>query len=369
VDVRELARWRMSALRLTGPGTGRGPATPEEVVRWLGAVQSQDYGPAKWSIGMRCAATVSDADLDRAYAAGTILRTHVLRPTWHFVLPEDIRWLLTATAPRVHQANAYMYRQQGLDETVRGRAADLVADALRGGKSLTRKEIGAVLERAGIDTGGLRLTLLVMHAELSGLICSGGLRGRAHTYALLDERAPHARRLDPEQALAELALRYFTSHGPATVKDLAAWASLTVAEVTRGLDAVAGRLSRLDADGRTYWFGTPAPQAPATTGAHLLQGYDEYVMGYGETRYLMDPAGVPRPISDRAPSALTVLLGTEVAGYWKRTVGRGSVAVEVAGYRPFTRAQERAVRAAADRYGRFLGLPVSLRISPAGPSR
>jgi winged helix DNA-binding protein len=364
VDLRELARWRMSALRLTGPGL----ATPEEVVGWLGAVQSQDYGPAKWSVGMRCATTVSDVDLDRAYAAGTILRTHVLRPTWHFVLPDDIRWLLAATAPRVHQANAYLYRQQGLDGTVRARATDVIAGALVGGKSLTRKEIGGVLELAGIDIGGLRLTLLVMHAELAAVICSGGLRGRQHTYALLDERAPHARRLDPEEALAELALRYFTGHGPATVKDLAAWASLTVAEVTRGLDAASGRLSRLELAGRTYWFGSPAP-APAPPTAHLLQGYDEYVMGYAETRYLVDPAGVARPIADRAPYALTVLLGTEVAGYWKRTVGRGSVAVEVAGYTPFTRAQERAVRAAADRYGRFLGLPVSLRVSPAVPSR
>src|SRR5205823_11718341 len=170
-----------------------------------------------------------------------ILRTHVLRPTWHFVLPEDIRWLLAATAHRVHRLNAFVYRQQGLDEPTRSRATDLAAAALDERKSLTRKEIGEVLEHAGIDVGGLRLTLLVMHAELEAVICSGGLRGRQHTYALLDERAPHARRLDRDEALAELALRYFTGHGPATAKDLASWASLTVAEGTRGLDAVSDR--------------------------------------------------------------------------------------------------------------------------------
>jgi hypothetical protein len=298
-------------------------------------------------------------DLERAYADGTILRTHVLRPTWHFVLPEDIRWLLTATAHRVHRANAFMYRQQGLDETVRHRATDFVADALATRKSLTRKEIGEVLERAGIDVGGLRLTLLMMHAELEAVICSGGLRGKQHTYALLDERAPHARRLDRDAALAELALRYFTGHGPATVKDLASWASLTVAEATRGLDAVADRLERTEIDGRVYWYAEPPP-ALGKPAAYLLQGYDKYVMGYGESRYLVDTVGTARPISDRPPYVLTLLLGTEVAGHWKRTVGEDSVTVEVFTYQPLTKQQHAAVWAAAQRYGRFLGRPVTL---------
>lgn len=179
MDDRELARWRMRTLRLSGPGF----AAPEEAVRWLGAVQSQDFGPGKWSVGMRCGTRVTDADLDRAYAAGTILRTHVLRPTWHFVAPEDIRWLLAVTAPRIHRLNAFVYRQNGVDAAVRARATDVIAEALHGGKALTRKEIGALL---GED--GLRLALLVMHAEIEAVICSGPPRGRQHTYALLDER-------------------------------------------------------------------------------------------------------------------------------------------------------------------------------------
>jgi len=316
-------------------------------------VQSQDYGPAKRTDGKRCTG-ITDADLDRAYADGTILRTHVLRPTWHFVLPADIRWLLRATAPRVHQLNAFMYRQQGLDEPVRRRAADVIAEALTGGHPLTRAELGAALTRAGIDASGLRLGLLAMHAELEAVMCSGPLRGRQHTYALLDERAPDARRLSDEEALAELTLRYFTSHGPATAKDLAAWASLTVAQVTRGHDLVTGRLERLDVDGVTYWFTEPAPDGvPPGPQVHLLQAYDEYVMGYGPTRAVHLPV-------ERTVYNLAVLLDTKLAGHWKRTVTRSSVTIQIAQYAPFTRTQWKALGAQAERHGRFLGLPVTL---------
>jgi hypothetical protein len=345
VDDRELARWRMRTLRLTGRGSG----TPEEVVRWLGAVQSQDFGPGKWSVGMRCAPAVTDADLDRAYADGTILRTHVLRPTWHFVAAQDIRWLLTVTAPRIHRLSAFVYRRNDLDEPTRVRAADTVAEALRGGKALTRKEIGALL---GAD--GLRLALLVMHAEIEAVICSGPPRGKQHTYALLDERAPRARRLDPCEALAELALRYVTGHGPATARDLAAWASLPVSEARLGLDAVSDRLERVESGGRTYWYAEPPPARAARRAAHLLQTYDEYVMGYGETRL---PTLTFNP---------TVLYGTEVVGQWKRTVGRDAVTVEVTVDRPVDEAD---LMAAAQRYGRYLGLPVTLRVASAAPSR
>jgi hypothetical protein len=339
----------MRNLGLTGPGFDR----PEDAVRWLGAVQSQDYGPAKWSVGMRTT-SATDASLDRAYAEGTILRTHVLRPTWHFVLPEDIRWILRATAPRVHQLNAFIYRQQGLDEKVRRHATDVIAEALRGGKSLTRKEIGLVLDAAGIDVSGLRLGLLAMHAELEAIVCSGPPRGKQHTYALLDERAPGARRLSDEEALAELTLRYFTSHGPATAKDLAAWASLTLAQVTRGLDLVAGRLERIDLDGVSYWFTDQAPDdVPPSPLVHLLQAYDEYAMGYGPTRALHLPA--ERPVYN-----LTVLLDTRLAGHWKRTVTRSAVTIQVAQYTPLTRTQLKALGAQADRHGRFLGLPATV---------
>ncbi len=190
---------------------------PEDVVRLLGAVQSQDYPGAKWSLGQRVRNS-TDTAIDKAFAEGRILRTHVLRPTWHFVLPDDMRWMLELTAPRVHALNAYMYRQHELDKPLFARAHIAFARALRGGVQLTRAEMADVLAKAGIKAEKNRLAYIMMHAELEGLICSGGLKGKHHTYSLLEERAPNARKLNRDEALAELVLRFLTGHAPATAK-------------------------------------------------------------------------------------------------------------------------------------------------------
>ncbi len=196
---------------------------PNEVVAWLGAVQAQEYGHAKWALGMRLPGA-TDVDVERAIAEGSILRTHVMRPTWHFVTSADIRWMLELTGPRVHALNAYYYRQQGLDDALFARSNAVLAKALAGGNYLTRPELQAALAGAGIVAdGGLRASYLMMRAELDMLICSGPRRGKQFTYALLDERAPAASSLPRDEALAELTRRYFTSHGPATLKDFAWW--------------------------------------------------------------------------------------------------------------------------------------------------
>jgi len=194
--------------------------SPAEVVSWLGAVQAQDYAAAKWALGLRMK-DGSDAALDRALADGTIIRTHVIRPTWHFVTPADIRWMLALTAPRVKAALSYNSHRLGLDASVYKRSGSVLAKALQGGKQLTRLELAAILRQRGIKTDNLGFIHILLHAELDAIICSGGRRGRQFTYALLEERVPHAQKLDRDEALAELTSRYFTSHGPATVQDYA----------------------------------------------------------------------------------------------------------------------------------------------------
>lgn len=346
----------MHNLRLSGAPF----ASPEDVVHWLGAVQSQDYGPGKWSVAQR-ASGVGDAAMDQAFAAGTILRTHVLRPTWHFVLPADIRWMLELTAPRVHALNAYYYRQLALDDTVREKCNELLVGALQGGNWLTRKEIGATLRSAGIATDGFRLAYLLMNAELDGIICSGARNGKQHTYALLDERAPQARSLSRDEALAELTLRYFTSHGPATAKDFKWWSSLTAADIKKGLEMVAPQLQYEVIDGVRYWFAGAAsvPMAASPT-VHLLQGYDEYIVGYSESKYLLDVCGAARSVTqDRTVFNHVAILDSQVAGHWKRTVRKDSVVIEAAFYAPVDDAQEQALQAAADRHGEFLGVPAA----------
>src|SRR6266852_6469726 len=216
--------------------TRRTLETPQALVEWLGAVQAQDFAAAKWALGLRLQG-VTDDDIEQAFTDGAILRTHVMRPTWHFVSPADIRWLLALTAPRVHAASAYYSRRLELDEVAFRSTNAVLANALQGGKQLTRDELASALQQAGIITEGeQRVTHIMMRAELDGIICSGARRGKQFTYALLEERAPQARALERDEALAELTRRYFTSHGPATVQDFVWWSGLTTADARVGLE-------------------------------------------------------------------------------------------------------------------------------------
>jgi hypothetical protein len=353
----DLAHWRMHSLRLSGPPFER----LEDAVHWLGVVQSQDYGPAKWSIGARTAA-LSDAAIERAYADGAVLRTHILRPTWHFVLPADIRWMQALTASRVYALSAYYHRQLELDQTILARCHALFAAALQGGNYLTRAQLAAVLERDGIPANGQRLGLIIMSAELNAVICSGAPHGKQQTYALLDERAPHTQPLTRDEALAELTLRYFTSHGPATVNDCKWWCSLTVADIKRGLALSASRLQNEVIDGVPYWFGSPAPsRTPASPAVHLLQGFDEYTVAYSESKSVLDVSGAARLLSRERPVYnQIVFLDSQVAGHWKRTLKKDAVTIEALLYTPFSEAQFEALHAAADEYGAFLGVKASV---------
>jgi hypothetical protein len=355
MDKHDIAHRRLHNLRLSGAPL----EAPEDVVGWLGAVQSQDFGPAKWSVAERTDG-VGDAAIDRAFADGAILRTHVLRPTWHFVLPADIRWMLELTAPRVHALNAYYYRQLGLDDAVLERCNALLVGALQGGAQLTRKQLAATLEGAGVALGGFRLAYLLMNAELRGIVCSGAPRAKQQTYALLEERAPQATPRSRDEALAELTLRYYTSHGPATVKDFGWWSSLTAADIKRGLEMVAARLQHEVVDGVAYWFAGSAPSArSASPTVHLLQGYDEYIVGYSQSKSLLNIAGRSLPQAGPVFNGVAILDG-QVAGHWKRTLNRDTVAFEVALYEPFDDAQAKALQAAADRHGEFLGLTATV---------
>ncbi|MEJ2150131.1 MAG: winged helix DNA-binding domain-containing protein [Chloroflexota bacterium] len=348
--LKRLAQQRLTANPL---------ATPGEVVGWLGAVQAQDYYGAKWSLGLRMQNPTDDL-IDQAFDEGAILRTHVMRPTWHLVTPDDIRWMLALTAARVKAANAYMCRQLELDEALFARSSPAIAGALEGGQCLTRAELGAKLAEAGIKAEGNRLNYVMMQAELDGVICSGPRRGRQHSYALLEERAPQARTLARDEALAELARRYFTGHGPATVHDFSWWSGLTVADAKTGVEMAAAHLAQEEIDGETHWLSEeiaaseaaleakPAPQAL------LLPTYDEFLVGY--TAY--DAARRAGREEVAFNSALAI--DGQIAGSWRRTLKRGTAVVELAPFEPLTDAQAEAVGDAARRYGEFLGLNVVL---------
>jgi hypothetical protein len=372
---------------------GRPFAEPADAVKWLGAVQSQDYAGAKWAVAQRVRAC-SDADVERACDRGDIVRTHVLRPTWHFVAPADVRWMLALTAPRIHAASAYYVRQLGLDLRTFERSNAVLAASLRGNRHLTRDELGEDLRRAGIRAEGPRLAYLMMRAELDALICSGPRRGKQFTYALLDERVPPTKTLARDEALAELARRYFASHGPATLQDFAWWSGLTVADGTRAVELAKGPIVREIADGKTYWLvpsrKAPAPKKPTV---HLLPNYDELLVAYKDHAPSFD--GDVLGALDKRGNVLSshiVVKDGRVIGGWRRTLETGVrrrgrrpapsntvarrrgrtpapsnriVLIETRLLAELDEAAARELRAAAERYGRFLGLPVKLTTRPA----
>jgi hypothetical protein len=351
----EIIRQRLAQQRLSQDPF----QTPGEVVAWLSAVQAQDYLGAQWALGMRMKDATSDR-IEQAFTGGTILRTHVMRPTWHFVTPADIRWLLELTAPRVNGVNGYMYRQLELDDVLFNRSNAVIANALQGGRTLTRAELGAALTEAGIAAEGMRLGYILHRAELDAVVCSGPRRGKQFTYALLDERAPHARSLPRDEALAELTRRYFTGHGPATARDFAWWSGLTVADAKAGLELVASELGHMEIDSRTYYFSASMPVATERSqAAFLLPTYDEIVVGYsmfGKSR--TGGQDTNRKIIFDA----MVMISGRIAGSWRRTFKKASVIIEIAPFEPLTAAQDAAVAAAAQRYGDFVGMPVQIAI-------
>jgi hypothetical protein len=335
-----------------------------EVVEWHGGMQAQDYGPAKWSVGQR-ATNLTDEDLDLALASGSILRTHVLRPTWHFVSRNDIRRLLAITGPRVQQHNESRYLQLGLDNQTRARCETLIAAALGGGIHLTRREIGDILEDAGIDTSGQRLPHILMHSELEAVVCSGVPQGRQQTYALLDERAPDNGRFHREEALVDLVRRYFSSHGPATVQDLRWWSSLTVADIKSALLSLASELRRDTIDGLQFWCKAPDEEvALEGNGAHFLQAYDELIVGYRESRYFGDPrrAAARAAWKNRELPNGLVLLDGAVAGHWRRKTERDRTRVELLMYDYPTGSADRALEDAARDLARFLRRAVKTEV-------
>lgn len=332
---------------------------PSQVVAWLGAVQSQDYAGAKWAVAQRTTG-LTDAAIDQAFAKGEILRTHVLRPTWHFVRPEDIRWMLALTAPRIHGLSAHYYRQLELDDAIFKRSNKILTKALRGGNQLTRPELTSLLQKNGIAGNELlRFIYLMVHAELDGVICSGARRGKQFTYALLDERAPQAKILERDEALAELTKRYFTGHGPATLQDFVWWSGLTMTDARKGIEFVKSHFEYEVVEDQMYWFVASTPTRKPSPTAYLLPDYDEYTVGYADRTAIFDIVHTDK--LDARGSVLaqySIMLDGQVAGTWKRNIKKNEVVIELTPFTELTNDQNRVILAVTQQYGKFLGLPV-----------
>ena len=352
----EILRRRLHNQHLSRPTL----KTPAAAVGWLCAVQAQDYPAAKWALGSRMRSAV-DEDVERAFNEGAILRTHLLRPTWHFVLPADIRWLLDLTAPRIRAGLAHRHRKLDLDARTLRRASAAIGKSLLDGVARTRDELREVLGRAGIGSLGVeRMTHIMAMAELEGIVCSGPRKGKRFTYALLDDRAPRGPSLDRDEALAALASRYFRSRGPASVQDFAKWAGLTMTDARQGLEAVKEELRSLEADGFTLWFPADRPSRAPSSTAYLLSIYDELISSYKERRASVEPVHARKLVGTGNALTAVIAIDGRIVGTWKRRLSAKAVTIETRPFDSLTRAGSRAVAATARRYGEFLGLPAIL---------
>jgi len=304
---------------------------PADVVRWLGAVQAQDYGAAKWALALRMR-NATHAQIEEAFNKGRILRTHLLRPTWHFVAPEDIRWLLELTAPQINRRCDGAYRRYELDTTVFKRSHKVLTNALRGGKYLTRAALKAALNKAGIvadDT--VRMAHILLRAELDGVVCSGPRIGKQFTYALFEERVPPTKPLPREEALAKLTRIYFTSHGPATLQDFVWWSGLTTADARRAME-----LTELP-------WSTQSPNRIENP-CHLLPAFDEYFVAYKE-RATIDG------LNNWDVLGPTIIINGKVVGTWKRDATKINLNI----LRSLNKSEQRMITKATERYLAFTG--------------
>jgi hypothetical protein len=344
--VSDIARTRAAAQRLSAPAAW----TAGRLVAWLGAVQAQDYPIAKWSIAQRLATAVN-ADVEDAVAAGVILRTHVLRPTWHFVARDDLRWMQALTGPRVLALMGHYDRRNGVDGALVTRSRRIIAAAIARRGHLTRREIAAALTDARIRTTPWLVGQLLIHAELRAVVCSGAPRDGHQTYALVDERAPRASTLTRDEAIAELTRRYIQSHGPATAKDYQWWSGLSAADAKRGLDMVGRALACMHVDGRTYYAGAAGAARAAGRLAQIIQPFDEFVVAYSESRDAADESGAARA---KAGGLLLrgVIADGQLIARWNVAGSRGSRTIALEPFRRLSSAERAAAKNAAARFAR-----------------
>ncbi len=333
---------------------------PEDVVKWMGAMQAQDYQQAVWAIGLRTQSATM-ADIEHAIADRKILRTWPMRGTLHFVPSEDAKWMLKLLAGRVLARDRRRQEQLEIHPPIIERAARLFYDSLEGGKCISRPGMMELLDDAGIHSQGQRGYHLLWYLAQIGLICLGPIEDKQQTFVLLDEWVPQSRALSHEEALAELAWRYFTSHGPATIHDFARWAGLTITDAKAGLeDAKAGLLSE-KREGQIYWLASYAPgyQAQTPSKIHLLPGFDEYVIGYKDRSAVLSTEHAPKIVPGNNGVFLpTLVVAGLVLGTWKRTQRKNSLAILLTPFTAIDDLEERAIEA-AKAYSDFLGLPLS----------
>jgi hypothetical protein len=352
----DIARQRLTRTFLTT----RHWTSSREVVHALGAIQAQDYDGAKWALAQRTVG-LTDASIEQDFNNGDMIRTHVLRPTWHFVDPLDLRWMLALTGPAVMRRMAPYNRHLELDTNICNRCNKAIERALRNGQHLTRSELKADLARAKVgDLGGQRLAHIVMNAELESLICSGPRRGKQFTYALVDERVPPAPPRDRDEAILELTRRYFRARSPATASDFNWWSGLSMADVRKGIALASDDLEQVTIGDKSYWTTGERISRPRAS-ANLLPNYDEFFIGYRDRSAIGERLRSVKAVTGgNAFIAHVIAIDGQLVGGWRRSVGKDAITLKLNVVTRLTPSETKRVRAEVRRYCSFVGRPVAL---------
>jgi hypothetical protein len=333
--------------------------TPGEVVRWLGAVQAQDYMGSLWAIGCRLKNS-KEKDIETAIAEKKIVRTWPMRGTLHFVAPEDAKWMLQLLTPRVISRAQSEYRRTGLDKDTFDKSRKIFIKALQGGKQLSRNEMYQVLEDAKINTSNTRgLHILGVLAQ-QGLICFGPRIGKQPSFVLLDEWVTNHKSLKGDEAIAELTERYFTSHGPATIQDFCWWSGLTQTEAKRGLEMVKQNFVEEKINEQSFWMKATIPAKIKTPGIYLLPPFDEYLVAYKDRSAALEGLHLRKVFSINGIFSPVLIINGKIAAIWKRTITKKEVIIELQAFQKFTPSQKEGIRKAAKKYSRFIGLTPKL---------
>lgn len=326
----------------------------KDLVEWMGAMQAQDFSMAKWAIGARIPDSTNQK-IEKTLRNGEIIRTHLLRPTWHFVSSADIYWILGLTAPHIKSQLRARHKQLELTETIVNKSKSIVEKALMGGNHLTREELMLQLGNAHIATDGQRAAHLMLVCELDGIVCSGVPKGKTQTYALLQERVPKPPTINRDEALAQLARRYFTSHGPATIQDFIWWSGLPVKDAKNALEMIKPDFVSEKTEQQTHWF-TDSHQATQTNigSTHLLPAFDEFIISYKDRSASIQEGNHKKAISDNGLFRPIVVVNGQVTGTWKRIQKEDKTVIETDYFQPNNLPAKELIKTASNRYSQFL---------------
>jgi hypothetical protein len=350
MNLQEIAILRLASQRITGPGF----QTAKDTVNWMGALQAQDYAMAKWAVGVRLAAATHET-VEAAINAGEILRTHLLRPTWHLVSAENIYWLLELTAPQIKAVLKTRHTGLEISDTVVAKSNKIIENALKSETPLTREDLIAELERAGFTIEDNRGYHLLLFAELDGILCSGETINGKQTCALLENRVPRTKSLNREEALSKLANLYFSSRAPATVQDFAWWSRLSTGDAKRALEMAKPGLNSDIVEGQTYWF-PKSLSAPAIDPdeVHLLPAFDEFIISYKDRTASLPFENFNKAVSSNGIFRPVIVVNGQVIGIWKRTINKDAVIVETQFFKHPGDLLLSRLEEAVENYGGFL---------------